>query len=456
MEEICNSEEHPKETLELMDIRALYFQVLDGYMLESTVKLIELLDSYFYNDREKEIASLRKLVELCQFWGTGKDMVDRFVRECEGIFGSESFRYINTFLSVYSDYMEIVPHLNITMETIEASRSHPEFIRKSVKTGNTDKTWKKDFIVQLFNMCEDKTRVSYIFQYSDLKESDFHFNSYNEHVCELCGNTIEPGNKAYFRSEPDRKIRHVRCNSIVRMKYEYAFIEYLVKEIKYHEAVFRFAENCDYILNPSTGISLKPHFRCGYVTDRQNRVTRLPHFGEFVLEYISGDEDYELMKKYRPYHVYLELLLKTVGFKNEDLAKMRGYKYLLRETAGQERYPEIYEKICSIPPSELMNDPYIHRMVAKDIIGVIYETALKKIFAEMNMLAGDHTIVMNGQNRTYSINDDDATDISIVIDGEDVYCVDSEKSLSFCDYFGTDSDYVKRMIVYIKQFGADI
>lgn len=74
----------------------------------------------------------------------------------------------------------------------------------------------------------------------------------------------------------------------------------------------------------------------------------------------------------------------------------------------------------------------------------------------MGILADNDAINLNGILQTYSVNDSSSeADISIVIDKEDIYCVDFEKSLPFTEYFCNLSDEVRRLLSYCKQFGVD-
>ena len=419
------------ETLQSLDFKSLLFLVMDNYSLSSVQHLISMLMGRDPS-KNNEFRLLSKVIESCYLKGTGDEMRDDVIVLCREIFGEDSSKYINTFLSVYADFREIVPHLHYVLY------------------GNNSIPFSEDMSLTRANNKSKPLKC-------ELEENDLFFNSYNEHVCDECGEIIEPGEKAYFRADPLPVVRHRQCATRARRNYEFKYIDYFVKEIEYHESVFRFNENCFYILSKNDGgIAPKQHVRRGYIIDKNDHVIRMPDFGKFVIDFISGEDDYELIKKYRPYHVYLEFLIKLFGYDNQALGKMGGYKYLLREPIGRERYPELCSQIENIPISRLMFDPYIHRMVADDIIGVIYEAVMTKIFRDAGIYVNDQTVLVNGSEKTFSINGKDAdADILVMVDKDGIYCVDSEKSLSFKDYFSLNSDYADEMIRYMMQFKVD-
>lgn len=289
-----------------------------------------------------------------------------------------------------------------------------------------------------------------------LTENDLYFNAHNPHICEICGDEIEPGEPAFFRTDPCPAIRHEKCSRLARNSHEYAFIEYLVNEIAYHEQVFRFNECCDYKLFESPGISLKQHRKYGYSFDHNGSVTRIPFLGEFIMDFISGVEDYDLILKYRPYHIYIEFMLRAIGIDEETIRSLGSYKYLLREAICRHKYPQVVERIDNIAMSELMFDKHIHKLVSSEIVNTIYAATFKRIFQSMGILVDDNTINLNGIPQSYSVNDESGeSDISIIIDKEDIYCVDFEKSIPFTEYFNNLSDDVGKLLNYCKQFGVD-
>lgn len=329
-----------------------------------------------------------------------------FEKECDNLFPGESGKYKQIFSSVLGDFLEVVPHL------------HPD---------------------------------------GSLTENDLYFKAYNPHICEHCGEEIEPGEPAFFRTDPCPAIRHRKCSHNIRSTHEYAFIEYLVKEIAYHEQTFRFEECTDYKLFESPGISLKQHRKYGYSIDYDGSVKNIPFLGEFVMDYISGVEDYELIKKYRPYHVYIEYMLKAIGIDDCTIEELACFKYILRESICREKYPSIIERIDNINLSELMFDKHIHKLVASEIINTIYAEIFRKIFQSMGIFTEEGAIILNGIRQSYTVNDNySEADISIVIDKEDIYCVDFEKSLPFTEYFTDLSEEVQKLLCYCKQFGVDV
>lgn len=387
---------------DLFDFRAAIFLVLDGYKLES-VKEFCIVSKEFWPDE----AFLLELLRVnCMFYVDYEKIRTDFETECDNLFPEESRKYKLIFSSVLGDFLETVPHLHLD---------------------------------------------------GSLSEDDLYFNAYNPHICDYCGDEFEPGEPAFFRTDPCPAIRHRKCSHIARSTHEYAFIENLVKEIAYHEQVFRFKECCDYKLFESPGITLRQHRKNGYSINNDGSVRRIPFLGEFVMDFISGVEDYELIKKYRPYHMYIEFMLRAIGIDDGTIKDLSGFKYLLRESICRKRYPSIIERINNISMSELMFDKYIYKIVASEIINTIYVATFRRIFQAMGILANDNAINLNGILQTYSVNDDHSeADISIIVDKEDIYCVDFEKSLPFTDYFLDLSDEVRRLLSYCKQFGVDI
>ena len=386
---------------DLFNFRAALFLVLDGYKLES-VEGFCLLAANFW---PKEATLLNRLRRNCCD-ELGYDAIkSKFEQDCDEIFADGSTKYKLTFSSVLADFLELVPHIH-----------------------------------------NDRS----------LTEDDLYFNAFNPHICEICGDEIDPGEPAFFRTVPCPAIRHQKCSRMARRTHEYAFIEYMVNEIAYHEQVFRFNECCTYKLSESPGISLKQHRKYGYSIDHDGSVRGIPFFGEFVMDFISGEEDYDLIKKYRPYHVYIEYLLRAIGFKEEKIHSIYGYKYLLREDICRHTYPQMTSRIDNINLSEIMFDKHIHKLISKEMIGIIYDEVFRRIFQSLGILVGDYTISLNGMEQTYSINDEaNDSDISIVVDSEDIYCVDFEKSKPFSEYFEGLSDETRKLLDYCKQFGVD-
>lgn len=386
---------------ELFDFRSALFLILDGYKLKSVEGFCAIAkqvwpDSGFLLDNIRLNCLLGYDYEKLKML---------FEEDCNNLSADKSRVFNMLFSSVLGDFMEKVPHL------------HPD---------------------------------------GTLSEEDLYFNSYNSHICEICGDEIEPGDPAFFRTDPCPAIRHRKCSRSARSSHEYAFIEYMVKEIAYHEQVFRFNECCMYRLHESPGMSLKQHRKIGYSIEYDGLVKRIPNLGEFVLDFISGVEDYDLIRKYRPYHTYLDFMLREIGFDNKTIAGLGGFKYFLREDLCHKICPEVVVRIENISLSEFMFDRYIYKLVSKEIINSIYIATFKRIFQIMGILIGENTITLNDTQQTYAINETNSgTDISIIVDNNDIFCVDFEKSLSFTDYFTDFPEEVHRLLNYCKQFGVD-
>ena len=377
------------------------FLVLDCYKLKSVEDLCAIADQFWPDSGYL----LRRLRSNCILGHDYEEIKSSFEQECDNLPSGESWKYKMLFSSVLGDFLEIVPHL------------HPD---------------------------------------GTLTENDLYFSAHNSHICEICGDEIEPGEPAFFRTDPCPAIRHRKCSHVARSSHEYAFIEYMVKEIAYHEQVFRFNECCNYELHESSGISLKQHRRIGYSIEHDGTVKRIPNFGEFVMDFISGVEDYDLIRKYRPYHVYIEFMLKTIGIDDRRIKGLSSFKYLLREEVCRQMHPDITVRIENISLSELMFDGYIHKLVSKEIVDTIYVATFRKLFQSMGILIDENAICLNGIQQSYSINESSSdADISIIIDNDEIYCVDFEKSLPFTDYFTNLSDEARRLLDYCKQFGVD-
>lgn len=387
---------------DLFDLRAALYLILDGYRLDSVKDFCKISKLFWLEDS----ILLSKVLNRLTLNDRIEQVKTSYETECDRYFPEESRRYKILFSSVLGDFLETVPHLH-----------------------------------------QDNT----------LNEDDLYFNAYNPHICDVCGEEIEPGEPAFFRTEPCPAVRHRKCSRQVRASYEYTHIEYQVKEIAYHEAVFRFNENGGYVLKDQPGLVIRQHPRHGYSTDTEGNVFRIPRLGEFAMDYISGVEDYELMQKYRPYHVYLEFMLKAIGISDKALKGLGGYKYLLREEIGRERYPEIAERIDHITLSDFMFDRHVYNIVSSEMVNTIYSAVFAKIFGIMGILVEDGQINYNGIQQSYSINDDaNDTDISISIDKEDIICVDFEKSLPFESYFPGLPEEALNLLKYCRQFGVDV
>ncbi len=387
---------------DLLDYRAAIFLILDGYELSSVKDFCQIAREFWPD----EAILLDRLRINCALYDDYEMIKTNFENECDNLIPGESTIFKSIFSSILGDFLEAVPHLH-----------------------------------------QDKS----------LTEDDLYFNAHNTHICEHCGDEIEPGEPAFFRTIPCPAIRHRKCSRNIRSSSEYAFIDYFVKEIAYHEQVFRFKECCNYKLLESPGISLKQHRKFGYSIEHDGSVSKIPFLGEFVMDFISGVEDYELIKKFRPYHVYIEFMLRAIGIEDFVINNLGGFKYLLRESIGRQKYPSVAKCIDNISLSELMFDRHIHKLVASEIINTVYIAIFKKIFQVMGILTDGNSIKWNGMMQSYSINDDNSdADISIVIDKDDIYCVDFEKSLPFTEFFTDLPDEACELLNYCKQFGVDI
>lgn len=114
------------------------------------------------------------------------------------------------------------------------------------------------------------------------------------------------------------------------------------------------------------------------------------------MDFISGAEDYDLIRKYRPYHVYIEFMLKTIGFDDRTIKGLGSFKYLLREEVCRRMHPDITVRIENISLSELMFDGYIHKLVSKEIVDTIYVATFRKIFQSMGILIDENAVCLNG------------------------------------------------------------
>ncbi len=270
-------------------------------------------------------------------------------------------------------------------------------------------------------------------------------------VCDECGEEIECGDDVFIRTEPVRAIRHPKCNATTRWKCEYSQVNYYNKEIEYFEKLFSKQENANYILDKS--LTHRSFIKMGYVTDRYGKIIRLPRFSEFVLKYVSGVSDYELMMEFRPYHVYIQFLLNMKGVSNEKINDMGGFKYLLREKIGSWKYPEICNSIENTSYSELFFDEPIYKEVDIEVKRVVYTAVIKRMLDDEKILIGDCKVIRNGEERTFSVNCDDGSDILITADEIGVFCTDDETSEPISEYFDL-SEKSEQYLDYIKMFEA--
>ena len=383
-----------------MELKALMFLYLDNGNLQS---VIDLSDSYKFESHIDNTA-MKALKKSAIFKKRGKEFVDLFRESClhYGMDINEADDYADILRSVLDDYAEFVPHLDIN---------------------------------------------------GRLSESALTITSRSDHICEVCGEEISRGDELYLRTSPGNALRHPKCNSSVRSAHEYAQIEFIIKEIEWHEKIFASCENSDYSLSDHSGLTHKIFYKKGFITDRNGIIRILPNFGAFVTDYLAGEEDYELIKKYRPYHVYLEFLLKMKGLTNQDLQKMSEMKYLLREDIGKRMYPFLWKKIENTAYSELLFDKQIYSIVDADIKRILYSSVVKKLFSEMGIYSNEGVIFFNDEPRTYSVNEKYSdSEISVTVDKSGIVCTDRKTSLPFEDYFGCREPNIKKLIDYAMQF----
>lgn len=267
--------------------------------------------------------------------------------------------------------------------------------------------------------------------------------------CDVCGGEIEPGDMAFIRTEPARCVRHPSCNSRMRVKIEYSHYLYYNMEIEYFEKLFSAEENTNYVLDRSLTHNIFK--KIGYVADKSGVIVKLPRFSEFVLSYISGSSDYELMQEYRPYHVYIQFLLNLKGVRNFEIDNMRGYKYLLRERLGACTYPELSVSLENTTYAELFFDEPIFNLVDSHVKRAIYTIVIRKMLDEAGILVGDSEVMINGDVKSFSVNINDGSDIMITADSEGVLCTDDKISAPIDEFFdlkpGSD-----KYILYIRSF----
>ena len=267
--------------------------------------------------------------------------------------------------------------------------------------------------------------------------------------CDECGELIEPGDKVFIRTEPARCVRHPQCNSTVRWKYEYSHYKYYIEEIKYFENLFSNQENTDYVLDLS--LTHNVFKKAGFVTDKGRVISRLPRFSDFVLKYISGTSDYELMMEFRPYHVYIQFLLNLKGVANDEIADMGGFKYLLREKIGSRIYPELSASLENTSYSELFFDEPIYTKVDSEVKRIIYTAVIHRMLSDEGLLVGDSNVLVDGEEKSFSVNLDDGSDILITADRMGVFCTDDTTSVPINEYFDLKPES-EQYLNYISSF----
>ena len=267
--------------------------------------------------------------------------------------------------------------------------------------------------------------------------------------CDECGEPIESGDKVFIRTEPARCVRHPQCNSTVRWKYEYAHYKYYIEEIKYFEDLFSNQENTDYVLDLS--LTHNVFKKAGFVTDKDRVISRLPRFSDFVLKYISGTSDYDLMMEFRPYHVYIQFLLNLKGVANDEIADMGGFKFLLREKIGARIYPELSASLENTSYSELFFDEPIYMKVDSEVKRIIYSAVIHRMFSDEGLLVGDSNVLVDGEEKSFSVNLDDGSDILITADRMGVFCTDDTTSVPINEYFDLKPES-EQYLNYISSF----
>ncbi len=179
----------------------------------------------------------------------------------------------------------------------------------------------------------------------------------------------------------------------------------------------------------------------------------IPNFGKFVLDYMSGVDDYELIKEYRPYHLYLEFLINLTKLDVKySYLKFNFYEYLLRENLGPTWSSNINYPIQNISLSDLMFDNYVYKQVSNDINNIIFDKIFEIIFEKMGILIDHKMVIFENEEQTYSFNTNDISDITIIIDNTGVFCINSEKSETFTDFFKIYSQDIVELLEYAKQF----
>jgi len=279
-----------------------------------------------------------------------------------------------------------------------------------------------------------------------ITERSFYKESASERTCDKCGELICQGDRFYRRTIIYPAVRHVKCNNSIRFASEFSFIDYVVRSTETIQGIFM---TQDYSL-PHVPEKLVTMLRRQKFEITDNSVTALPGMGEFIMDYISGADDFTIARKYIPYLSYLICFLhmRHISFRR---IKMMGPELLMLRN-NDEVNRDVKDILFSTGYVDIRCGRYGEIAIEKEVRSMLAEETLSFLFSR-NGLSGPRpgTVIVGGEIKNYSCGEGSSdTDIRITIENDGaVLCSDSETCKDFCAYFRLDDPVSANVLRYL-------
>ena len=277
-------------------------------------------------------------------------------------------------------------------------------------------------------------------------ENSFYKKTVSEHICDSCGEPIYKGDEFYRRTIVYPAIRHRKCNNSIRWVYEYSHIDYIVRITNIlQETLMKQGYALPCISDQLIKVLIKQGFEV-----RENSITALPHMGDFIMDYISGVDDFVLVRKYIPYLSYLICFLHMRGIPPEKIKKMGPDILFLRNDNGKNQ--DVKDILHSTGYVDIQCGNYGENAIDKEIKNMIVREIISYIFYKCRILDSETGLVLvKGEAKSYSVGEESInSDIRITVEEDGtVLCSDRDTCEDFCAFFGLNDPISSNMLRYM-------
>jgi len=281
-----------------------------------------------------------------------------------------------------------------------------------------------------------------------ITENSFFKKAYSEYACDRCAEPIFPGEKFYRRTIMYPAVRHETCNKKIRGSHEYAYIEFVVRAT---ETIQKMLMKQSYSLPRFPRELYKTIIKQKYEVG-DDTITALPKMGEFIIDYISGVDDFTLVRKYIPYLSYLVCFLHMRNISSKEIEGLGPNILFLRDNDVNGGAQRIRDILFSTGYVDIKCDGYGERAIKKEMNDAIANEIISLLLRKAKLLDPETgCVTIDGETRSYSISDDNVgADIHITIEKDgSVLCSDNNTCKEFCAYFGINDTASDNVIRYM-------
>lgn len=282
-----------------------------------------------------------------------------------------------------------------------------------------------------------------------ITEQSFYKKATSEHICDKCKGQICQGDSFYRRTIVYPAIRHEKCNKNIRCTSEYSHIDIIVRTTRAVRAVFA---QQDYSLPRVPSELVRTLMKQKYEIN-DNLITAFPNMGDFIMDYISGVDDFILVRKYIPYLSYLVCFLHMRNIPLEEIKQIGADILLLRsDDKKTEKWSHIKNILYSTGYVDIRCGRYGEIATEKEIKDLMAREILLHLFSISGLLDKETgCVTVEGEKRSYSFGEENSgADINIAI-GENgaILCSDNKTCKDICDYFGLTDPVSTNMVRYM-------